>query len=877
MKEAEEDSYVGHGSVDALDLQDLQQALVMRSLGGVREFAEARIVKLSRVANIKATLELIIRLKKKRVVLAQSGQTHAMNEGSLDGDVKMDVGNMMDMAGVEQAVKSAGMSKNIATGQKEALKVSSFFERPVQISEFDITSGYAEVKLRIWDLYTLNNAVRAKLRNYAYIRGNMHVRIMIAGTPFHYGTLLVSYQPLDLANDTLAAYGLAKVWTDDLRFNLFNYLSQAPGAFVMDVKDNQPAELICPYISPKPMHRLYSTDATAIAAGSSYPDLYSAGCLYIYGLNQVNSVADVFTPVQVYVYAWMTDVELGAPTASIVGITTESRSLDERKTGPVERIATRAASMMGVLSVIPSFAPFARASQIAISGVAKISSLFGWSRPIIDQNPQFVKNMPYSNGAVTIGSETNFKIALDPHQEITVDPRSCGTDNDDMALAAISAIETYLTTFNWTATDTVMVPIWRCAVTPHLQTRKFRALTGTWYLQPTALSYTGMPFAWWRGSITYRIDIVCSAFHRGKIAVFHEPNIFQNVLINAAISPNKQFLAIIDLEQTQSVYVTVNWASPRAWMGNDTSNYAVYGDPTVTLPVTAGHYNGYIGIVPITKLVSPNDSTIDINIFVHSKEMHYNYLTGTGMPSKRKIVAESRNLSVMPVEEIQLNDSTASTDKISEVHFGEEPLSFRSLLKRYCFTTSQSVATGAAAGYFLTYNWQNIPGIRCAYANSPSSAPLRTMFDYLRYAYLGIKGSVRYRARILTTIAVDPNMAVVVKLSNVAVWAGSSTASSTTVGLTDLNGAVTFLINSNGGIEYEIPFYSNNLFALSFSEKLDGQSALSTDFMEQKWVRNHDVVINLDTASKTVTMAIDVAAGEDLSFMRFQGAPYHTI
>jgi hypothetical protein len=829
-----------------------------------------------RIQNLEISLNLIQKQMKRKNIFVESGMLHSMEQGNIDADSEVKVENLTDIMGAQESFKTSGNALSMKAGQKEILDIQNFFKRPVQIDTISIASGYLEAQVRPWDLYTLNNAVRAKLRNYAYLKGDLHIRIAVAGTPFHYGRLLVSYQPYDKVNETLKNYLVAASFTTDLRQNLFAYLSQAPGAFTIDVKDNKPVHLKCPFISTKPMHRLYNYGTAAIAAGSSYDDLYDAGCLYIYGLTEMNSVAAAYTPIQIYVYAWMENVELGSPTASIVGITTESGRADERETGPIEKIASRAAKVADALSVIPEISPLAVASSMMLRGISNLAAVFGWSKPIIEQRPIFVKNLCYQNGANTIGTDTNLRITLDPKQELSVDPRVCGVETDDMVIGNIARIESYLTYATWASADVPMVdPIWKCCVTPRLFTNSSHS--GKVFSQPTALAFTSMPFYFWRGSITFRIDIVCSAFHRGKLLVFYEPNVAQNVLINAAISPNKQFTKVIDIAQTQSVSFTVRWASPWPWlkMNPDPKDVYAYGDNAWSMPDDLGFYNGYIGIVPFNKLLSPDDSSVKINIFVSSDDIQYNFLSDECFPTERKIVTESHMLHPIDVTSCDLNESTASAEDISQLCFGELPVSFRALLKRYAFDYNTQ-ATSASAGTYLKYKKNTIPPTRPLYATAPTSTPCNNLFAYLRLAYLGVKGSVRYRIRILKSITIDANSQWTITNSNPSTYVADAASASTTLSACRVNGTISHTPFSNAGVEFEVPFYSSNLFALSFAQTtLDGSGILSPANMVEEWCRSFEAVLLTDVITN-VGIAYEVAAGEDFSFMRFSGAPYHT-
>jgi len=93
---------------------------------------------------------------------------------------------------------------------------------------------------------------------------------------------------------------------------------------------------------------------------------------------------------------------------------------------------------------------------------------------------------------------------------------------------------------------------------------------------------------------------------------------------------------------------------------------------------------------------------------------------------------------------------------------------------------------------------------------------------------------------------------------------------------TYLKGSVTFAPGSNMGIEYETPFYTNNLFVFAFSKTLDGGQNSTDDDMETSWVRLHQVAFFFQSATTQVNWNTDIATGEDFTLMRFCGSPYYS-
>lgn len=836
------------------------------------------------------TLSVVNRLIDKLPIMSESAFSGVMTENSIVDESKEQ--NFLDAVGDSIKFVSAGNSENSDQGQLNVLSMSDYLSRPVEIYEADISTPQY-LALNVWDLFTLQPSVRAKIRNYAYLRGNLHVRISISGTPFHFGRMLVSYQPFAVYNPTLTNYATMVSTSSSVRPLLFNYLSQAPGAAVINVNENLPLEITCPFISTKPMHRLFNYATTAIAAGTSFDDMADAGTLYVYTLNAIGSVSTSPADVTMQVYAWMTDVELGTNTATILTITTESQ-FDEREQGVVQRIASRGAQIAEALTRVPMIARFARASAIVLSAVRDTAALFGWSKPVIIQETKLVKNLPFTNGACTIGDDTNFRVVLDPKQELTVDPRVIGSDQDDMTIKSISSRSSFLQTFVWSYSDSIMAnPIFIGRVNPSMVTW----VAGTKNtIQPTAMAFAAAPFSHWRGDITFRFEIVCSQYHRGKIAIFYEPNASQMTLIDANLSFNKQYIRIIDIQQTQVFEVTIKWAAYRSWLRVNNAGAAVLNTSlSYTGTENQGFCNGYIGVVPFTQLTSPSSSpAIPVNVYVRCDNLQLNGLSTLNMPTERilftgSIMAESSfssrsdsesvssqqgSISTSVVSVLDLNDSTASVQHICEEHFGEQPISFRALLKRY--VTHAAYAAGTGSGINTLRLIANVyPNNNLQYAMT--SVTYNDLYSYLRYAYVGMRGGVRFRIRNVGSTGVTEHMQVKCTLAvpsngtveSIAYLGGSVGA------VARLAGSASFVANTNGGYEVEFPFYSNNLWVFSFVDGLTGGTA--TDNMSDVWFRQFyfDTEYSSTTIAATSTMT-EFATAEDFSFLRFQGAPFYS-
>jgi len=338
---------------------------------------------------------------------------------------------------------------------------------------------------------------------------------------------------------------------------------------------------------------------------------------------------------------------------------------------------------------------------------------------------------------------------------------------------------------------------------------------------------------------------------------------------------------MFDIQETQCIDICVRWASPRAWLlvANPSVDNVHYGNTPIFTGDPIGYANGYIGVYPFTELQSPDNSDISINVFVKCDNLQVNGLSSVNIPSGRSITFESGNPEAVdisnPVKCVDLNQSSATRGTICQEHFGEQPLSFRSLLKRYVTTRIfRPVAFGVANTYTtLTVEAQIFPENNMPYGTTGFT--LYDLFSYLRYAYLGARGGNRHRIR--TCVNYSPRTTQWVRAGLAPATNGSTpgtTASSAINNLAVLEGTTSFVLQSNAGVEVEFPFYSSNLFMMPMSDTLDG--ALPHDIICDTWFRDFLVISEYDgtTIATANVVYIDSAAAEDFTFMRFQGAPF---
>jgi hypothetical protein len=100
--------------------------------------------------------------------------------------------------GVYVNLPSSGNSVALVDNTDD-LSLGSFLARPTLIDTFTWSTGdLPGVKKTIKPWYNFLNStpIKKKIENYAFLRGNLHIKVLINGTPFHYGAMRACYSPL---------------------------------------------------------------------------------------------------------------------------------------------------------------------------------------------------------------------------------------------------------------------------------------------------------------------------------------------------------------------------------------------------------------------------------------------------------------------------------------------------------------------------------------------------------------------------------------------------------------------------------------------------------------------------------------------------------
>jgi hypothetical protein len=802
--------------------------------------------------------------------------------------------------------------------------LDNFFSRPLKISTQEwgtgTTLGY---DFDPWELYFGNPRVINRMTNYNLMRAKLRLKIVINGNGFQYGRAMVGYLPMDSYDDMSV---FASLIPQDLV-----QLSQCPHVFI-DPTTSTGGELCLPYFNH------FNNSSIPL---SNYRNL---GRIYVRTINALKHANGAGDKCTVSIFAWAEDVQLNVLTSVDAltltpqsgmefkgkkntmskstqggkkssyarqdgGAATAGKEIDEaNSTGMVSGPATSIVKAANALSVIPQIAPFAMATSKVVGAVGNAAKALGYSRPPITKNPEPYRPTPTSQLATTNTPDTAIKLTVDEKQELTIDPGIAGLGPEDpMSIQNIASRESYLTKFNWdmgTAPETLL---WNARVDPV----QWVISGGSAYHFP-ATAMAALPFEYWTGTLKFRFQIVCSAFHKGRLKFVYDP------LFLESNEYNTNYIEIVDIADTQDFTVEIGNGQATTLLQHALPGEDPVSDQHSVSPLTYKPYgNGVIGVYIVNELTTPNsdvDNDIQVNVYIsagddfevfvpddHFQKFVFKPQSGIEPQSGNEIVPESQDTEEPSAPEQSMSDilgpGIQNTQQINKVFAGETIVSFRALLKRYNLWRREKTSTTSTNYTRLRTSKNMFPFYRGNVSGAVDNRDAGTipynyvntvMLHWVAAAFSGWRGSIRYkllfdtcgqitaqthssRVYISREGVYPPGVASYTRdLSQYGGQSNEGLVSSFVLAgnmsTTGVNGMLYATDSINTTVEFEIPYYSQYRFTPG--KLIDYTSASFTS----NWTPNWKMDANL-FSSGISSVDYHVAAGEDFQVYFFTGLP----
>lgn len=558
--------------------------------------------------------------------------------------------------GAQVGRATSPLDYELADAQTSA-DLQSFLARPVRISTFTWAPsdpvGILGASLFPWSAYLNNASIKNKLSNYAFLRGNLKLKIVVNASPFLYGSLRMMYRPLPSfkPGTVLSAPPSA----------LMPY-SQRPGVWITPAH-SEGAEFTCPFIWPRSFVRtslLSEFDAMGQANFVVYNTLASAN--------------GATSSVSVQVFAWMEDVVLAGPTVGAV------LQADEYGVGVVSAPASALAAAASHFTNLPVIGRFAKATEIGASAASNIAKLFGFTNVPVISDAQPMRNSPFPSLASAEIGYPHDKLALDAKNELSIDPAIAGLGSvDELTISHFVQRESFVAGVAWDSSAPADTPLFTSMVVPQITYATGNVIDFT----PPAIPAN--MFRNWRGDMIFRFKFIATPFHKGRVRISYDPQAaaIQTTGDTGPYVTNK----IVDLGAETDVEFRIPYQQALPWCytlaSNQTSVWSTSVTPTISLTDT--FHNGLISMKVLTPLTGPTTTaSVGVQIFVRGAEnLEFANPVSSGLDlTPFALQSEEYYDKGITMSDTMGTSSEASTHR-ALVNFGESVRSLRTLMRRH--------------------------------------------------------------------------------------------------------------------------------------------------------------------------------------------------
>ena len=629
--------------------------------------------------------------------------------------------------------------------------LSTFFERPVEIFDVQwLVGSPLNIQYPIWQLWFNNPRVQNRLANFRNFRGNLHIKLVLNGNAFYWGSAMASYVPYTESTPFI---------NTDVNFKGDKMSASQRPHILIDPTTSQGGQLDLPFF--------WHHDSIDITKDA----MAGMGSIWLNSLVDLNNTQNT-TSITINGYAWMTDVKLSGPTqVNPLGLAPQSDEYSDG--GPISKPAAIVAKVAGKLENVPVIGKYAMATKMAASTAGAIAKQFGYSRPAEISNPGKFKLTQTGDMATTDSVDTSNLLTINSKAEVTIDPSTVGLSNvDELAFKHLYQKESWLTSVPWEVGFARNKMLFSMPITPMICNAQARtippSIVGT-NLAPCG--FVAAPFRFWKGRMKIRLQFVGSAFHKGRIRLSWDP-----AFGDQTVEDNTVYNQIVDISDQRDFTMIVGWGSHKPALLTGGIPAATNYLNGAMAPMNDFLHNGALKLSVVNPLVYPSSTTSDVyfNVFVSFDELEVfdpdsdNFQLHSYFPPPPAVQQESEYEeqsehigdskpvdNAAPSDAPLINTVGGVKDVIGSAAFmhGDPVSSFRQIMKRYCYLETIVYQEQAVAAKFNSttisrravplYRGPQVGGI---HATGTANYVPMVPFAYLAGAYAGWRGSVRYKA-----------------------------------------------------------------------------------------------------------------------------------
>lgn len=682
---------------------------------------------------------------------------------------------IVDEEGHPEEDMSATIPDYVYNDASTSTDISQYLSRYVSIAtatwnESDAT-GISIIDIEPWREFFNNAFIKRKVQNYAFIRCNLELKIMINASPFYYGCARAFYIPKGGLN------GANNPYFKDASEKWQIPVSQLPNIELLP-SEGTGGSMIVPYLSENQF----------IKVGVSQ-DFGNMGQLIITPITILRSANGVSGQgVNIVVYARAVDVVLSGATVEAplqsLHYQAKAQILDEvtssakkknakrnwRRVAPASdeygdqvasSVASAVAAASGQLRGLPLIGKFATVAEIVASNAAKGLKALGFSNLPNINNFEPVKLGAFPPLATTEVSYPYEPLGIDPKNSLTIDNSIVGLPTkDELQISEIVTKPSYLTKFIWDNSGVSDDLLFTCGVTPQLL--GVSSTTGATVFQQTPMSWCAALFNYWRGDIIFKFKVVSSPYHKGRLRISYEPTI--QATNNIALVPSNVgavFNTIVDIGEENEVEVRIPYMQSKPWQRlvniDDLAEYFSLSSAFGGFTSQTDNFNGQLTVRILNRLTSPASSA-PVNVMVTVRAADNLSFGAPGLLPNTAARA-TRVSYAQPQSEVCASDPTVENPSQYLLNMGEKIVSLRQLLRRANYYGSLTANCSPTTDLFYELSWPitrfpvqtgfttnvttTTPSIVTT-GNKTFNFARLTPLEYICGAFAGIRGSINW-------------------------------------------------------------------------------------------------------------------------------------
>lgn len=656
---------------------------------------------------------------------------------------------------------------------KADASLANFLSRPTVIyTDTWTVGGGLNVSVPVWENYFDHAVIKRKLENYAYIRCELKIKILINASPFYYGLAAAIYEPFPVSNSA----PIDGTTTDLIP------RSQRPLVWLYP-QESRGGVLTAPFFYPQTWLELKNL--------SNFTEMGTLDLRTFVDLANANSVAG--TDCDIIVYAWAENVYICGPTNDAVLQSSVSKGKSKvsalptnisqggpqaddngsnapsSKTASADQIpsnANTAGSISVPLRNLASFADTAatglkvvgsdystaaKGISMAAKAGANIAESFGYTDSPVITNVAAYKSLPFHAFSSSEISEPRDKLSFDPKCSLTKTSEAADTvARSDTRIASLAARESYLTQFTWEATDTYNSLLWAVANSPNLMDTEGAGASIIYNMTPAA--WVTRPFKYWRGDICYRFRFICTQYHRGRVRLTWDPTDDLDLITDTTAS---NYNRIVDISEDVDVVIKIPYLKSTSMMEVSKVDAARFGAAgSANSSVTD---NGQLTVRVLTQQTSPVLSA-DITVVVSCWVENLIVSNPTDIPRYQHYAVQSLSKYCEGKPAMPLFDGTATAKDFFHEYGGENITDIMQVLRRKNLYRNDFFAANATDAVrevgMLFRRIPSYPGFDAAgidtaneqvgVGTSAYNFCANTALSYLRGAFISCRGAINW-------------------------------------------------------------------------------------------------------------------------------------